>query len=893
MWVLLGMLLVAALLAAMIMPWVNRSGIKALEREVQVLRRQSKALTDYLESTGQAIPEAAKLKATVWPWQRAETADSAPAVMPMTTTPPPTEMPEPVPVTIATVPTQQPQEAQPARVSFEQQFGARLPVWIGGVALALAGFFMVKYSIETGLLSPLVRIMLGMIFGLGLLAAAEKLRTRPDVPNGTRIAQALSGAGIADLYVCLFAATSLYGLLPSFLGFMAMAGVTATAVVLSLRHGMPIALLGLVGGLLTPALVSSDAPSAPLLFLYLYAVTAGMMMVIRQKAWWTMALPTMVGGFLWVLLWLLGAHHHTGDTVWLGMFLLATSATYVYLTPRGGDTAAAQPTKLLNMLTLGGATLVMATVVGQGGYSLMAWGLFGLLSLGAIALSYADQERYGFAPWMAMLASLVMLAAWHPDDRALYAVVLLAFASMFVVAAYLLQSRSERPLLWTGLVCASTLLYYLLGYARMHNAYLTQPLLLSDLPFFWGVLAAVIAGISVATFRRLMLEIPNDHPQKAHVLSLYAAQATSFVTLALTIELEREFLSVAVAMQVLALAWINTRVEIARIRWIIGAVATVFAVLLIPQALLLVQLTAYSLVEAQLRLQAGIPIVNWPFFQLGVPAVAFLAASYLLRMDRDDRIVRVLEVAAIALVGVMGYYLTRHAFHVSADVLFVKAGFVERGVITNTLFLYGLGCMFVGRHYARHWVGISGLVLAGVALFRLSYFDLIAYNPIWSSSQQVGDMPILNALLLTYGAPILWSAWLVKELPARGVAHLSRYVQGFMLLLAFILVSYQVTQMFHGSVLDQGVSTNAEIYSYSVAWLLLGLGLLLVGTARVDKLMRVASLLLMILTVGKVFLYDASELEGLYRVFSFLGLGISLLGLSWFYTRFVFGTKNA
>ena len=191
---------------------------------------------------------------------------------------------------------------------------------------------------------------------------------------------------------------------------------------------------------------------------------------------------------------------------------------------------------------------------------------------------------------------------------------------------------------------------------------------------------------------------------------------------------------------------------------------------------------------------------------------------------------------------------------------------------------------------------LAALALAsvyGAELFRLSYFDLIGYNPIWNSSQQVGDMPILNALLLTYGAPILWSAWLVKELPARGVAHLSRYVQGFMLLLAFILVSYQVTQMFHGSVLDQGVSTNAEIYSYSVAWLLLGLGLLLVGTARVDKLMRVASLLLMILTVGKVFLYDASELEGLYRVFSFLGLGISLLGLSWFYTRFVFGTKNA
>ena len=77
-------------------------------------------------------------------------------------------------------------------------------------------------------------------------------------------------------------------------------------------------------------------------------------------------------------------------------------------------------------------------------------------------------------------------------------------------------------------------------------------------------------------------------------------------------------------------------------------------------------------------------------------------------------------------------------------------------------------------------------------------------------------------------------------------------------------------------------------------WVILvfGIGLLILGTLRKDKMIRIASLLLMILTVGKVFLYDASELEGLYRVFSFLGLGLSLLGLSWFYTKFVFSDRN-
>jgi uncharacterized membrane protein len=111
-------------------------------------------------------------------------------------------------------------------------------------------------------------------------------------------------------------------------------------------------------------------------------------------------------------------------------------------------------------------------------------------------------------------------------------------------------------------------------------------------------------------------------------------------------------------------------------------------------------------------------------------------------------------------------------------------------------------------------------------------------------------------------------------------------------MLVFVLASYNVRQFFHPHFLMQGETTNAETYTYSAIWLLLGAALLLAGTLKQNKPMRVASLVLMILTVGKVFLYDAGELTGLYRVASFLGLGFSLLGLSWFYSRFVFKKED-
>ncbi len=218
---------------------------------------------------------------------------------------------------------------EPEAQSFEQRFGGQAFVWLGGIALALAGVFMVKYSIETGLLSPAVRVVLGLILGASLLGGGAWMRRQPDFANGTRISQALSGAGIADLYATIFAATSLYHLVPSFLGFTGLAAVTATAVMLSLRHGVPIALLGLVGGFLTPALVGSSSPSAPLLFLYLYFVLTGFMVVIRKQNWWFMAIPTVLAAFVWIPIWLFGGNFEPNDTLWLGLFLAAVSVTVI------------------------------------------------------------------------------------------------------------------------------------------------------------------------------------------------------------------------------------------------------------------------------------------------------------------------------------------------------------------------------------------------------------------------------------------------------------------------------------------------------------------------------------------------------------------------------------
>ncbi len=149
----------------------------------------------------------------------------------------------------------------------------------------------------------------------------------------------------------------------------------------------------------------------------------------------------------------------------------------------------------------------------------------------------------------------------------------------------------------------------------------------------------------------------------------------------------------------------------------------------------------------------------------------------------------------------------------------------------------------------------------------------------------------MNALLLTFGLPILWMGRLWQEAGHLNMRRLAHGCLAGMLILAFVLTTFEVRQLFHGAHLGAGETTKLEVYAYSVAWLVFSLALLFMGALRNNTAIRIASLVVMILTAGKVFLYDASQLTGLMRVVSFLGLGLSLLGISWFYTRFVFGPQ--
>lgn len=763
---------------------------------------------------------------------------------------------------------------------FEMQFGARLPVWIGGIALALSGFYFVKYSIDAGWLSPAVRIVIGLLSGTGALFVSRKIIRNGKISDNIRIAQAIAGASIADFYFCAFAATNMYDLISPLMGFAGMAAVTALAVILSLQYGAPIALLGMAGGFLTPAIMGSSSPSAPMLFAYLYAISLGLMIVIRRQKWWTLGMLVIAASFVWLTFWICSSVFNVNDAIWLGLFLLVLAATGAkFLWSRHNETEDVPP-ELFGRLTMGGSVALMCLLGYKTDFDATSLGLLWLLSAGGIVMAYFNNKLYGFVPALSLITASAILFSLSDNRPEYLGLFLIAFAALYVCSGYFLQSRGPDPRFWGSQVVAASLLFYLIGYLKLHET----------LPFtrqnhFWGILALVLASFSTHAVSRLHREIPENNPYKGYMLSIYAAAATAFVSICLAIELDRAFLPLAMTGEVMALAWIYSRVSIASLRKLAAVLACVYAALIAWQAVTVLEVIAFG---AIIGYRMDMPLIDHPLVQLILPAALFLAAASFLRRKEGGLLPHALEVFSVFLFGAGAHFFSREILHPGQDVLAIRDSFTERGIMTDGIFAYAAFCLYAGRELLRKSFIQCGYALAILAVFRLGYLDFFAHNPLFDSSQNVGQLPVLNGLLLSYGVPVLLLGVIYRALPMEIIeADWGKAIRGLMLALSFGLVSLEVRQAFHGSCLAAGIASNAEIYTYSFAWLVFGVTLLFWGTLKDNKMIRIASLGIMILVVCKVFLYDASALTGLLRVVSFLGLGLSLLGLSWFYTKFI------
>ncbi|MEV8750004.1 DUF2339 domain-containing protein, partial [Mesorhizobium ciceri] len=250
--------------------------------------------------------------------------------------------PEPAPKAVE--PAELPGATKAARQSdVETALGTRWAVWVGGIALALGGLFLIRYTIEAGIFGPGVRLTMAGALGLVLVVGGEFVRrTGFKMPvqgaAGAYIPAILTAAGAFILFGTVYAAHGIYGFIGPALAFTLLGAIGVATIAAALVHGQALAGVGLVGAMVTPVLVASQAPNPWALFGYLAIVLAATGVIARMRDWKLLMAAAFFGTGVWTILYMTDAPGANLSAILLIDAVTLAVLALVWLARRGDET---------------------------------------------------------------------------------------------------------------------------------------------------------------------------------------------------------------------------------------------------------------------------------------------------------------------------------------------------------------------------------------------------------------------------------------------------------------------------------------------------------------------------------------------------------------------------
>ena len=354
----------------------------------------------------------------------------------------------------------------------------------------------------------------------------------------------------------------------------------------------------------------------------------------------------------------------------------------------------------------------------------------------------------------------------------------------------------------------------------------------------------------------------------------YAAAAVAALALSFTMFLEKGWLTIALALICPGLGWIALKRPVPGLRYLAAGMAVIVMLRLV-----------YDPVIAGAD-PGSTPVFNWLLYGYGVPAIAFAGASILFRKQLDDRCVQLLEAAAILCIVVLVGLEIRHLLN-DGNIYSRRFDLAELSIQTIAMFGLAIGFQRLYEKTDRPTIDWASLLLSIAGLAAALMGLLVLKNPLLTG-EPIGSGKVFNLLLLAYLTPAVLCGILYRVSVGRRPKEIVVACSVATLLLAFAYISLENRALFHGSILRGGVTSDAEWYTYSAIWLVFGAILLAGGVLLRKAELRYASLAIISLTVCKVFLSDLANLSGILRALSFIGLGLVLVAIGFFYQRFVF-----
>jgi uncharacterized membrane protein len=806
----------------------------------------------------------------------------------------------------AAVPDSPERSVQSEPVVIRSDLALKLVVWlrenwvyaISALSLALAGIFLVQYGMERGLLPPGLRVAAGVGFGLALVTVGEWLRRRFGDDMGGNVAYlpaTFSSAGVVSVFAAIVAARQFYGLIGPELAFAAQVATAILAVVLGWYNGVFLVAIGLLGAAASPFIVSGGAGAEPWLYGYFALIAAMGLAVDALRRWGWISVLALVLGYAGGWLSLIGGAETLGFAAL--MLVLAALATIVperSLIPRQDgpsllgflltrDKMAAWPNFPVRLVL--GAIVVSSLglfgqAAGSGSEAMVIFSALTVLTLGYLIWAERAEGLADIALFpAAVFVGALWLAglAWWPvvGQFAQHAIALRepeTSAPMTVSVLLALAAAISAGFAWRALRGGS------LPLAHGLAAALTAPVAAAVLemtwnpspvlgPYAWALHVIALAAAMVGLAKGFAAQDGADHRRMAYA----TLSALSLVAMSLFILTSASALTLSLAVLMLVAAGLDQRFKLPEMGWFIQAAVAVLGYRL--------------LADPGMDWAFAAPLGQVLLAYAGVIA-AMLGGIWLLKDLARDLPKGVMESAAAGLAAILANILI--ARWLLPDALDTENmwdsywGMALNAMPWLVLMLMQIYRARLGGSLLRLRQAIA--LLAGTIAFGVLGMAVLLRNPLFAyegvNLGLVRGPMIADTLLLAYGVPGLVLLAAALKMPGVGPRLSKAFVIGGAALVAFY-VGLEIRRFFQGDYLGAHHVTQGELYTYTLALMLLGAALLYQAIAKRSDGLRKIAMGVIALVVAKVFLLDAAGLTGLTRVVSFLGLGLSLAGLAW------------
>lgn len=796
-----------------------------------------------------------------------------------------------------------------ARENLEKFIGENLISKIGIIILVLGVGIGAKYAMDNGWISETMRIAFAYAAGIMLIAVAARLKAKYQSFS----ALLLSG-GMAIMYFVTYFAYSQYALFGQPVAFVLMGVFTVLTVVAALVYNRQvIAHIGLVGAYAVPFLLSNNSGNYPFLFAYMAIVNSGILAISVRKLWTPIFYTS--SGFTWLIFggWL-AAKYAGGEHFYLALIALAAFFTIFYATKivhgvvhhQSSDTENIASIIVTVALFYIFAFKIGDVAVGMSEYTVF----FSYLAIFALVTLLTSYRFYGrILVYIACPFTWLIFGTWFSnryvaEEHFVFAAV---FASVFfsiyyfATLIYRLVTNDIGLIENMGFVLTNSFIFYGFGYAIIDS----RP----ELQWIEGIYTAGHAFLHSIVARA----VNRFKPTAVDVVQVLAVLIVTFATITIPVQFDGNRVTLIWAVEGAALYWFGRSRQIRMFEYFSYPVMALGTI-----SLFVDWVNLYSQRSMQVSPLNRQPLLNGDFITALVFLGAF-AAIYFTNRKTSKPSVLGDETTRIFgfIVGGLWLFVLYNALRIEIGnyfhLLLVDNAQPVREYTTpdfvrvpqsdlrsfnamaqidyTMLFFSILGAVNLIRIRSKALAIIAvNLSVASLAIFatvgmfllytlRVSYLDLgfgFDREPMYVLVRYISAAFAAILLIVLYRTS---RAKMLSDVVSPGLLRV-----GFDAILyptIFIVASCELV-----SLMSQFRIPDSNKLGLSILWGIYALAMVVIGIAFDKVHLRIAAIVLLAVTLIKLFFYDIADLPTIPKTILFITIGLLLLIVSFLYTKY-------